>query len=118
MNKTILLAGALLAGHPAFAAAPPPVPADEAAAPAPQRTRFDHGELLATAIGAAHDLGALLEPDDMLAKALANYRQFEHSPATRRNLQAVFGDQRPFEFSGAAAGKGATRYRFGFPARG
>ncbi|SFM51585.1 DUF945 family protein [Rugamonas rubra] len=118
MNKIFLLAGALLAGHPAFAAEPPPAPAVEAAPPAPQRTRFDHGELLATAIGAAHDLGALLGPEDTLAKALANYRQFEHSPATRRNLQSVFGDQRPFEFSGVAAGKGATRYRLGFPGRG
>ncbi len=118
MNKTFLLAGALLAGLPAFAAAPPPLPAVDAAPPVPQRTRFDHGELLATAIGAAHDLGALLGPEDSLAKALANYRQFEHSPASRRNLQAVFGDQRPFEFSGVAAGKGTTRYRLGFPGRG
>lgn len=118
MNKIFLLAGALLAGHPAFAAEPPPPLAADTAPLAPQRTRFDHGELLATAIGAAHDLGALLGPEDTLAKALANYRQFEHSPATRRKLQSVFGDQRPFEFSGVAAGKGAIRYRLGFPGRG
>ncbi|WP_377102940.1 DUF945 family protein [Rugamonas violacea] len=93
-----------------------PIPA-AASAPS-QRSRFDHQELLDTVALVADEWRGLAGPDDTLAKAAANYRQFEHGAATRGKLQAVFDNQHPFEFSGVAAGKGQTRFRFGFPGRG
>ncbi len=104
------------AAAPAITPATLPAPAP-AASPSP-RSRFDHRELLDTVVLVADEWRGLSGPDDTLAKAAANYRQFEHGAATRRMLQAVFDNQRPFEFSSVAAGKGQTRFRFGFPGRG